>query len=113
MSIRSYNSSLASSDFFLSDHVNSYCALSRHKDASGQSSNPALWMCYAGGSGFGGYGGGNWGSYHRRVRVFELDTNEGRVSTWKRLECCDKDTEEKKDFGVIVAAGRAVEIGHH
>ena len=46
-------------------------------------------MCYAGGSGFGGYAG--YGKYKRRVRVFELDFNEARISTWKRVEGTSKD----------------------
>lgn len=114
------------------DHVNSHCVLSRHTapnpsspdtaaDAehpahSHSKKDPALWMCYAGGAGFGGYGGGNWGSFHRRVRVFEFDAQEGRVLTWKRLECCGTDMEEKKDLGVIVEASRAVSAhvkSHH
>lgn len=104
------------------DHVNSHCILSRHTSPnpatpdsashplahSTSKKDPALWMCYAGGSGFGGYGGGNWGSYHRRVRVFEFDTQDGKVTTWKRLECCGADMEEKKDMGVIVHYGKAV-----
>ena len=43
-----------------------------------------LWLCYAGGSGFGGYGGYN--GYVRRVRVFEFDANEARITTWKKAE---------------------------
>lgn len=65
---------------------------------------PALWMCYGGGAGFGGYGG--YGGYHRRVRIFEIDTNESRISTWKRLEWGD--VKAKVDEQVIVKDGRVV-----
>jgi hypothetical protein len=82
------------------DHVNDYCAMS----ANPQTGNGDLWMCYAGGSGFGGYGG--WGEYHRRVRVFEVDANEARISTWKRLEYGD--IGKRLDEQVIVDAGKVV-----
>ena len=42
--------------------------------------------------------------------MFEFDANEARVTTWKRLECCDSDADEKKDVGVIVQAGKAVTV---
>lgn len=95
---------LSSQDFahIYSDHVNDFCALSKTS-----SDKPELWMCYAGGSGFGGYGG--YGGYHRRVRLFELDTNENRISTWKRLEYGD--TAKRLDEQVIVAAGKVSEGG--
>jgi len=64
-------------------------------------------MCYAGGSGFGGYAG--YGGYHRRIRVFELDANEARVSTWKRVEYGD--AEKRVDEGVLVEGGRVVGPG--
>ncbi|KAF2461422.1 phosphoesterase [Lineolata rhizophorae] len=79
------------------DHVNDYCALA--KTDEGQ---PELWMCYGGGAGFGGYGGYN--GYVRRIRLFEIDTNEARIRTWKRLEYGD--TETRLDEQVIVEAGR-------
>ena len=63
---------------------------------------PALWMCYAGGSGFGGYGG--YGDYIRRVRVFEIDTNDARITTWKRLEYGKTDI--KHDEQIIVDGGK-------
>ncbi|KAF2717117.1 Metallo-dependent phosphatase [Polychaeton citri CBS 116435] len=105
------------------DHVNDYCALrpltsnarrdgpAKQHGGNGHDSSPkktALgpWMCYAGGSGFGGYGG--YGGYHRRLRVWDIDTNVGRITTWKRLECCDQDTTERVDEVVIVEAGHAV-----
>jgi 3',5'-cyclic AMP phosphodiesterase CpdA len=103
------------------DHVNDYCALRRPatsnaaRDAESEpqtshnDNRPHLgpWMCYAGGSGFGGYAG--YGGFHRRVRVWEVDTNSGRVVTWKRVECCGADTEKRIDELVIVDGGRVVE----
>lgn len=82
---------------YLSDHANDYCGLSRN-DAK----QPALWMCYAGGSGFGGYGG--YGGYHRRMRFFEIDMNEARIVTYKRLEYGD--TAKRLDEQTIVEGGR-------
>lgn len=61
-------------------------------------------MCYAGGVGFGGYGG--YGGYHRRIRVFEVDTNQARILTWKRVEWGD--TGKRIDEQMIVDEGRPV-----
>lgn len=80
------------------DHANDYCALSAEKE------RPALWMCYAGASGFGGYGG--YGGYHRRVRLFDIDMNEARITTYKRLEYGD--TEHRIDEQIIVEGGKVV-----
>lgn len=79
--------------------MNEYCSLSKNQDG-----NPALWMCYGGGAGFGGYGG--YGGYHRRVRFFEIDMNESRITTYKRVEYGK--TEEKLDEQIIVDAGKVV-----
>lgn len=84
-----------------SDHANEYCALSRQENDL-----PALWMCYAGGSGFGGYGG--YGGYHRRVRFFEIDVNEGRILTYKRVEYGD--VKKRIDEQIIVESGKPVEL---
>ncbi|KAI9798105.1 MAG: hypothetical protein M1833_005002 [Piccolia ochrophora] len=83
------------------DHVNDYCALEKH--ANGK---PALWMCYAGGSGFGGYGG--WNGYHRRVRFFDVDANEARITTYKRLEYGD--TERRIDEQIVAEGGKLVPL---
>jgi 3',5'-cyclic AMP phosphodiesterase CpdA len=87
------------------DHANEYCALSKNQ----RTAEGDLWMCYAGGSGFGGYGG--YGGYHRRVRVFTIDANEARISTWKRLEYGD--IASRIDEQVIVDAGKVVPLQHH
>lgn len=91
------------------DHVNDYCALRPSTQGEKHTGHHGPWMCYAGGSGFGGYGGCcGYGIYHRRVRVWEVDTNAGRISTWKRVECCGADTEKRIDELVIVEGGRVV-----
>jgi hypothetical protein len=82
------------------DHVNDYCTMSRNAQGDGGE----LWMCYAGGSGFGGYGG--YDGYHRRARLFEIDANEARITTWKRLEYGD--TARRLDQQIIVDSGRVV-----
>ncbi|KAL6920676.1 hypothetical protein ACHAPO_004641 [Fusarium lateritium] len=82
------------------DHCNDYCSLSL--TGEGETKIPALWMCYAGGSGFGGYAG--YGGYHRRVRLFEVDTNEARIKTWKRLEFGD--TASRIHEQIIVDGGK-------
>ena len=83
-----------------SDHVNDYCALS----SNNATQQPELWMCYGGATGFGGYAG--YGGYHRRVRLFDIDANIGRIVTWKRLEYGD--IEARIDEQMIVDAGRPV-----
>lgn len=85
------------------DHVNDFCALQPESE-HGQGLGP--WMCYAGGSGFGGYAG--YGGFHRRVRAWEVDTNSGRILTWTRLECCGKDTDERHNEIMIADGGRVI-----
>lgn len=79
-----------------SDHANEYCMLS-----TDEQQKPNLWMCYGGGAGFGGYGG--YHEYVRRVRFFEIDTNEARIKTYKRLEYGE--TEKRIDEQLIFEAG--------
>ena len=74
------------------DHVNDFCGHLRQRTR--EESQPdgmkntdfGPWLCYGGGSGFGGYGsyGGNY--CHRRTRVWEFDLNTGAMKTWKRIE---------------------------
>ncbi|KAH0538681.1 hypothetical protein FGG08_004756 [Glutinoglossum americanum] len=87
------------------DHANEYCMLSKTPSPE---SKPALWMCYGGGVGFGGYGG--YGGYHRRVRFFEIDTNEARISTYKRVEWAgtEQEMERRIDERIVVEGGRVV-----
>ncbi|RMZ87787.1 hypothetical protein DV736_g4987, partial [Chaetothyriales sp. CBS 134916] len=92
------------------DHVNDYCVpgiSSARAKANPDTNHPAIWMCYGGGAGFGGYGRSAY--YHRRVRVFEMDMNEARITTWKRLECCgEKVTSQRWDELIIVDGGQVV-----
>ncbi|EME88376.1 uncharacterized protein MYCFIDRAFT_48558 [Pseudocercospora fijiensis CIRAD86] len=105
------------------DHVNDYCALRPHQSTSRDAPAEASpehhtthaakkerrgpWMCYAGGSGFGGYAG--YGGFHRRVRLWQIDTNAGRMTTWKRVECCGEDTKKRIDELVLVDGGNVFE----
>ncbi|CAG9994081.1 unnamed protein product [Clonostachys byssicola] len=80
------------------DHCNDYCSIS----LEGEEEDPALWMCYGGGVGFGGYAG--YEEYVRRLRLFEIDFNEARIFTWKRLEYGD--TESRIDHQMLVERGK-------
>ena len=62
-------------------------------------------MCYAGGAGFGGYAG--YGGFHRKIRVFDFDMNEGRINTWKRVEY-GEDVAKRIDEVMIVDGGHPV-----
>ncbi|KAK1827070.1 Metallo-dependent phosphatase-like protein [Podospora conica] len=81
------------------DHVNEFCGLSMKDD------KPALWMCYGGATGFGGYAG--YGGFHRKIRMFDFDMNEGRITTWKRVEY-GEDVDKRIDELIIVDAGRPI-----
>lgn len=84
------------------DHVNDYCL-----PANNKAGDPALWMCYGGGAGFGGYGG--YGEYIRRLRLFEFDMNEARIRTWKRLEWGPPDDLARRvDEQIVVDGGKVV-----
>ena len=84
--------------------MNDYCALPRTPVTNQQQVSTNMWMCYGGGAGFGGYAG--YGGFHRRVRLFEVDTGTARITTWKRLEYWD--TEAKLDEQVLVEGGKVV-----
>ena len=74
------------------DHVNDFCGLlpqqTHGEPQQGGNKTPhhSPWLCYAGGSGFGGYCSYGDQRYHRRTRVWELDLDTGGLSTWKRVE---------------------------
>lgn len=74
------------------DHVNDFCALLPQQTQQDGDGTPQRgpWLCYGGGSGFGGYCSyGKWPfgrRFHRRMRVWELDTSAGSLRTWKRVE---------------------------
>lgn len=92
------------------DHVNDFCALRpQHRHEASQQDILKLphfgpWLCYGGGSGFGGYGSYGGKRYHRRSRIWELDTNTGGIRTWKRVEYA----EERVDELVLVKGGAVV-----
>ena len=86
-------------DHISSDHVNDYCLPSDNREGK-----PAIWMCYGGGSGFGGYGG--YYGYHRRIRFFDIDMNEARITTYKRLEWGE--TQRRIDEQIIVDGGKVL-----
>lgn len=89
------------------DHVNDFCALLPQKTQRGGDDipEPALWLCYAGGSGFGGYCSYGGTRFHRRMRVWELDANTGSLKTWKRVEY----NMDRVDELVLVESGAVVD----
>ncbi|KAG2733729.1 hypothetical protein G9P44_003254 [Scheffersomyces stipitis] len=83
------------------DHCNDYCLQDfQKKDGVTESK---MWLCYGGGSGEGGYGG--YGGYIRRLRVFDIDTQNGEIKTWKRAE---NDPDKEIDRQTIVQGGEVV-----
>ncbi|KAI3395756.1 hypothetical protein diail_925, partial [Diaporthe ilicicola] len=95
------------------DHVNDFCGLKPHdlqthhqeKGLIAPQSGP--WLCYGGGSGFGGYCSYDGKRYHRRTRVWEIDANSGSITTWKRLEYSGVRVDEiilTKDGAVVAPA---------
>lgn len=70
------------------DHVNDFCALIPQQRQQDSDKTPQLgpWLCYGGGAGFGGYCSYDEKRFHRRTRVWELDTSTGSLTTWKRVE---------------------------
>lgn len=80
------------------DHCNDYC-LQDTIDKEHSTEN-RMWLCYGGGSGEGGYGG--YGGYTRRLRLFEIDSNKGEISSWKRGE---NDPNAEFDAQILVSNG--------
>lgn len=70
------------------DHVNDFCALLRKETQldGDKASQSSPWLCYGGASGFGGYCSYGKARFHRRMRVWQLDTNSGGLMTWMRVE---------------------------
>jgi hypothetical protein len=80
------------------------CPSARHQtDAPGCRHDP--WLCYGGGSGFGGYCSYDGKRLHRRTRVWELETSTGSLKTWTRLEYAA----DRVDELVLVISGVVVE----
>jgi 3',5'-cyclic AMP phosphodiesterase CpdA len=69
------------------DHVNDFCA--RLKGSGGEARH-GPWLCYNGGSGYGGYCSYGENRYHRRARVWDLNSHRGSLKTWKRMEYHDQ-----------------------
>lgn len=87
------------------DHVNDFCALlPKGGNIEGVPTRLGPWLCYNGGSGFGGYCSYGKNRYHRRTRVWELDSTAGSIKTWKRLEYA----KERIDELVLVDGGQVV-----
>ena len=70
------------------DHVNDFCVLlpqqtQQNDDKIFQFDS---WLCYGGGSEFRKYCSFDEERFHRRMRVWKLDTNIESLKTWKRVE---------------------------
>lgn len=97
------------------DHANDFCMFpdpegelnpdASSKDPGTSKKMDKIWLCYAGGSGFGGYGG--YEGYIRRMRFFELDANNGRITTWKRIEY-GADLSKRHGEQMVVDQGKVV-----
>ncbi|KAE9566759.1 hypothetical protein CGMCC3_g17078 [Colletotrichum fructicola] len=89
------------------DHVNDFCALLPQRSQQGGDTTTQLgpWLCYGGGSGFGGYCSYDGMRFHRRTRVWELDTGTGSLKTWKRVEYVT----DRVDELVLVESGVVVD----
>ena len=87
------------------DHVNDFCALLSQQTQQDSDKLPGPWLCYGGGSGFGGYCSYGGMRFHRRTRVWELDTSTGSLKTWKRIEYAT----DRVDELVLVESGAVVD----
>ena len=86
------------------DHVNDFCALlPQSKQQDSYRSGP--WLCYGGGSGFGGYCSFGKKRFHRRMRVWEINTSTGSLKTWKQVEYAT----DRIDEVVLVESGAVVD----
>lgn len=83
------------------DHTNEMCMLESENAPRRQG---GLWMCYGGISGFGGYGKAKGYITQRKVRIFEVDPQARKVTSWKRA--FQKET-ERLDVQVLVSDGRS------
>ncbi|KAK6201079.1 Metallo-dependent phosphatase-like protein [Scheffersomyces amazonensis] len=83
------------------DHCNDYCLLDiANKDSEEENK---MWLCYGGGSGEGGYGG--YGGYIRRLRIYEIDSNNAEIKSWKRTE---QEPDQIVDTQILVTDGKVV-----
>ncbi|KAK9797882.1 putative Metallo-dependent phosphatase [Seiridium cardinale] len=97
------------------DHVNDFCGLLPRRGYEDSQPDPDAtsrsgpWLCYCGGTGFGGYCSYGKNRYHRRARVWEFDASVGELRTWKRVEY----SIERIDETVLVDNGMAVKLPGH
>ena len=84
--------------------MNNFCALLPQQTQHDIDMNPQPdpWLCYGGGSGFGGYCSYGEKRFHRRMRVWELDTSTGSLKTWERVE----HAMDRVDELVLVESGK-------
>ncbi|KAK5202803.1 hypothetical protein LTR96_011202 [Exophiala xenobiotica] len=87
------------------DHVNDFCALLPQRTQQDGDKTPGPWLCCGGASGFGGYCSYGRKRFHRRTRVWELDTSTGSLQTWKRVEYAM----DRVDELVLVESGAVVD----
>ncbi|KAK6080495.1 phosphatase DCR2 [Seiridium cupressi] len=94
------------------DHVNDFCGLLPRRSYEDSQPDPDVtfrsgpWLCYGGGTGFGGYCSYGKNRYHRRARVWEFDASVGELKTWKRVE----HSIERNDEIVLVENGVVVKL---
>jgi hypothetical protein len=92
------------------DHVNNFCALLPRSDERSRRDSAYQyrpWLCYGGGSGFGGYCSYGKERYHRGTRVWELDANKETIKTWLRVEYAQSRVDEL----VLVEKGTGASSG--
>ena len=82
------------------DHVNDFCALLPQEGEM----RLGPWLCHAGAAGFGGYGEYDGRRVYRRMRIWEMDTERGMLSTWLRVEY----NAERVEQVVLVDGGESV-----
>lgn len=96
--------------------MNDLCALLPHQTPrdGDEPTQPRPWLCYDGRSGFGGYGSYDGERFHRRARVWELDTNTGGLKAWRRIGYAMDRVDELvlvENGAVIDPLGKRVKIG--
>jgi 3',5'-cyclic AMP phosphodiesterase CpdA len=92
------------------DHVNNFCALLPRSDERSRRDSAYQyrpWLCYGGGSGFGGYCSYGKERYHRGTRVWKLDANKEMTKTWLRVEYAQSRVDEL----VLVEKGTGASSG--
>lgn len=87
------------------DHVNDFCALLSHQKPQDHGKATGPWLCYGGGSGFGGYCSYGKQRFHRRTRVWEMNTLVGSLKTWVRVEYAS----DRVDELVLVESGTVMD----